>query len=344
VTATPTRAGNQTGGATASATETDPNFANNIAMPTIAVSPFPAFYLFGAGAGGAPVVRVIDAASGTEVRTILAFPVGFTGGVSVAQGDVTGDGVPEVIVGAGPGGSPTVVVFDVLTGALVRAFFAYAPDFRGGVQVAAADITGDGVADVLAGAGVGGAPHVAIFDGPTAKVIRSVFAFDPAFRDGVSVAAGDENGDGIPDVIAGARQGGAPQVATFDGPTGNLIKSFFTGDPSFRGGIDVAAADLNGDGVAEIIAGAGIGGGPVVAVFDPKTGDPLASIFAYDQAIRGGVHVGAVNVNGVPAVLTGPGPGLPPTVKVFTGPTLTQATTFDAFPGAENFLGGVFVG
>src|SRR5437868_951393 len=58
-------------------------------------------------------------------------------------------------VGAGPGGEPLVTILDQ-TGAAVHSFLAYAPAFTGGVEVAMADVTGDGVPDNITGAGPGG--------------------------------------------------------------------------------------------------------------------------------------------------------------------------------------------
>ena len=69
------------------------------------------------------------------------------------------------------------------------------------------------------------------------------------------------------------------------GGTPTVVASFFAYDPAFRAA-SVAAADLNGDGEAEIITGAGPGGGPHVRVFSLASGPSteVASFFAYDPA------------------------------------------------------------
>jgi hypothetical protein len=70
------------------------------------------------------------------VRSFFAFDTSFTGGVRVAAGDVNGDGQAEIIAGAGPGGAPTVRVFDGVTAAQLSSHLAYPVGFTGGVFVA----------------------------------------------------------------------------------------------------------------------------------------------------------------------------------------------------------------
>ena len=270
----------------------------------------------GAGAGGGPHVRAFSLAGGvvTEVASFFAYDPAFSGGVTVAAADLTGDGVAEIITGAGPGGGPHVRAFSLAGGAPteVASFFAYDPAFTGGVTVAAADLTGDGVAEIITGAGPGGGPHVRVFSlaGGTPTEVASFFAYDPAFTGGVDVAAADLTGDGVAEIITGAGPGGGPHVRAFNlaGGTPTEVASFFAYDPAFTGGVTVAAADLTGDGVAEIITGAGPGGGPHVRAFSLAGGTPteVASFFAYDPAFTGGVTVAAADLNRIlPAVLPG---------------------------------------
>lgn len=108
----------------------------------------------------------------------------------MAAGDVNGDGRADLVTGAGAGGGPHVKVFDGRTVAEIRSFFAFESAFTGGVTVATGDVDGDGVADIITGAGPGAAGgHVKAFSGSTGAEIRSFLPFDVGFTGGVSVAA-----------------------------------------------------------------------------------------------------------------------------------------------------------
>ncbi len=295
----------------------------------------------GGGAGTSPAVRVFDA-SGTD-QTFLAYPAAFPGGVRVALGDVTGDGVLDIITGAGPGGGPHVRVWNGTDLTEVGGFFAYDPAFPGGVFVAAGDVNGDGKADIITGAGAGGGPHVRIWDGTTFAEIGGFFAYDPAFPGGVTVAASDVDGDGRADIVTGAGPGGGPHVRVWSGADFHEIGGFFAYDPAFAGGVNVAAADIDGDGRAEIVTGAGPGGGPHVRVWNATTFAELGGFFAYDPAFPGGVVVGTVDLDrdGRYEIVTGPALGVP-LVRLWTGDTFLLFGEYVAYSGSTD--SGVFVG
>jgi hypothetical protein len=304
----------------------------NVAVPPIVVS---------GAATGEDTIRVFHAVTGELLGTISPFP-GFTGGVRVALADLNGDDVAEIIAAAGPGGGPHVRIFDGETLAQIDgplgSFFAYDAAFTGGVYVAAGDIDHDGHIDIITGAGAGGGPHVKVFSGDDRSELMSFFAYEAAFTGGVSVAAGDVNNDFHADIITGAGPGGGPHVRVFSGDGGSELMSFFAYDAAFTGGVFVASGDVNNDFHADIITGAGAGGGPHVKVFSGLDQSVLASFMAYDAddaatpevepTFTGGVYVASLDINGDDRddIVTGAGPGGGPHVRVFDAITLDDLT------------------
>jgi hypothetical protein len=190
-------------------------------------------------------------------------------------------------------GARPLVAWRDAEGVVIATTAAFGDDFDGLASLAAGDVNHDGILDVVVAAGDGGGPRVRVLDGKTGTELADFFAYDGAFRGGVNVTAADLNNDGYADIVAGAGAGGGPHVRVFDGHTFAQVNQFFAYDPEFRGGVSVATADLNGDGVAEIITGAGGGGGPLVKVFDARTGEERFSVLAAPEDARNGAHVTA---------------------------------------------------
>jgi Putative Ig domain/FG-GAP repeat len=248
--------------------------------------------IVGAGPGGSPWIAAFNGATQALIGSVLAFEPSYTGGVNVAAGDITGDGIPELVAGASTG-APRVRIFNARTGAVLFDFVALSAAGVNGVQVAVGDVNADGLGDLIVGAGPGGAPQVRVYDARTGAVLHDFLAFVADFRGGVFVAAGDLNGDGRADIVTGAGAGGAPQVRAFNGVSGAAIRDFYAFDTAFRGGVRVAASDLNADGQAEIVTGAGPGGAPQVKVFHGATNAEISNFLAYPASVASGVYVAA---------------------------------------------------
>jgi hypothetical protein len=155
------------------------------------------------------------------------------------------------------------------------------PAFRGGARSAIGDLNGDAFGDLVVAAGFGGGPRVAAFDGSRLrstggpKFFGDFFAFEPALRNGIFIAAGDVNGDGYADLVAGGGPGGGPRVTVLNGhrlvrdgsAAPDPLANFFAGNVANRGGIRVAVKDWDGDDRADVLTGDGTNAGSRVSVY-----------------------------------------------------------------------------
>ncbi len=305
--------------------------------------------------------RPDDVGDLTFDKDITPFP-GFTGQVRVATADFTGDGVADFVYATGPGRADLRVV-DGATGADLLAAITYSPyesSFTGGLFVAAADIDHDGVAELVVSPDIGGGPRVQIFSLTAGTLVQKDNFFgidDPTFRGGARVAVGDLNGDGMPDLDVGEGDGGGSRVALFDGKgllqhhgspiklTGDLFA--FPDNPDFRGGVFVAAGDVDGDGVAEMAFGAGDGGGPRV-LLARLNGEHLADFFSDDATFRGGAHIAIKDSegDGIAELIVGSGTGTGDKVQIFSGLGLSGFGTpsQELSPFGKVLPNGVYVG
>jgi hypothetical protein len=253
------------------------------------------------------------------------------------------DSTVAVGTDAGSGGG-TMAAFDGFTGTLRFAVNPF-PGFRGAVHVAAGDVTGDGVPDIIAAPGRGGPPIVIALDGNTGTLVRAFFAYPPGFADGVNVAVGDVNGDGFDDIIVAPELRGATFVRVFSGQDSSLLTQFVAYTPLFNGGVRVAAADFNLDGRAEIVTIPGRGAAPLIRIFD-NLGAAQQTFIAGSPALQSGMSLAAGDItgDGRAEIVVGLGAGDPPFVGVFGGTLQTGFNLTGAFPAfPTSFNGGVRV-
>jgi FG-GAP-like repeat len=280
-------------------------------------------------------VAIFDA-TGTLSTSFDPYGYSFTNGVRVAAGDLNGDGRIEYVTGQGPGGSSELLVLDA-QGNELRELYPFGKTWQG-LYVASGDVSGDGKDDVVAGAGAWEEPRIKVFGGD-GQERASFLAFDPDFQGGVRVATGDLQGNGTAEIVAGPGPGEPPVVRVFD-ESGQRKLSFYAFDPSYTGGIYVAAGDIDGDGKAEIVVGSGTTG--EVRVFDAN-GNLRTTFQAYEASpdFYEGTHVavGDVNGDGIAEIVTGPGRVRPVDVAIFTG----AGQQIGTFRANQDFQGGIYV-
>jgi lysophospholipase L1-like esterase len=277
----------------------------------------------------------VYAPDNTLVADFAPYGTAYTGPVSVAVGDVNGDGYDDLIVAAASG-NPDVRVYDGRAFALgtfdpanssaflLAEFFPYALQFNIGANVAVGDIEHDGYADIVTGTTAGN-PEVHVYCGKDiatgtfnatgSSLLAHFFAYGLNFNIGANVAVGDIEHDGYADLVTGASAGN-PDVhvyrgrdiatGTFD-PTGSsLLAHFFAYGLNFNVGVFVAVGDTSGNGDANIITGT-TRGNPDVGVYRGQdiaqgtfnSSNPAASqvdqFFAFGTGTNEGVTVAAAD-------------------------------------------------
>ncbi len=196
-----------------------------------------------------PPAHVIDLATGGQAATILGVDPGDQMGHSIASGDLNGDGVDDVLLGAvsadGPANSRDLAgeaaivpgsaqisgLIDVASGASPVIYGGASGD-RLGRSVASGDLNGDGIDDAIIAApraadGTGAKPSagaVYVFFG------RSPLLYPPTVSDADLVLYGADAGDDLGNQVFGMRA--------------------------------LLASDMDGDGLSDILASAPGADGP----------------------------------------------------------------------------------
>ncbi|MFD0360348.1 multicopper oxidase domain-containing protein [Nocardia sp. GCM10030253] len=214
---------------------------------------------------------------------------------------------------------------------------------------------------------------VQVYDGNGDKLVATVTPF-ASFEGTPTVAMADVNGDGVLDLVSGTGEGVGPEVVAYNGvgdaPFSAELTRFSPFGREFRGGVDVAGVDIDGNALADnIIVSSGPGIESEVKVFSSTLpGEQgqvpeLFSSFTPYPGSKAGVTVatGMVDTSsGRASIVTAPGPGDPPRVKTFRydlyTPTAAAAAKGTAHPQDhpgepemtsdflafdENYLGGV---
>lgn len=194
-------------------------------------------------------------------------------------GDLTGDGVPDLLVGAFRANSideGAAYLLSGFDGAHVRTFLSPNPEgggWFGHAVLGFPDVNGDSVPDMVIAAtpetpSVRGAGRVYVLDGATSEVIWTLISPNPSTFGQLGLALAqvpDTTGDGIPELVAGAFReatafgGESGRAYLFDLTTGGLLHTFES--PAQEGGMEfgvsaVGVSDLTGDGRGEVMIGA----------------------------------------------------------------------------------------
>jgi len=297
---------------------TDPNPTNNSATDVDIPLPPRTGLVTGTddGCASTPLVRVLDPATGQTLSEFLAYESSFRGGVRVAVGDVTGDGIDEIVTAPGRGRVGEVRVW-TQAGVELIAYrtLPFGSGYRGGVEVALGDVTGDGQDDLVT-AMSNGVGRVSVFEvlplaaDPVVNLpYRSFVPFAGPYAGGVNVAAADfgtfVNGtktswlpDGRCEVVVGTNAGIVATVRMYDLSVGpKIVGAIKPIAAKFTGGVTLSIGHWNSDGIPDILVGAGVNGMSVVEVYRGSTFTRAARLTAFSTFVKPNAKVYATSLD-----------------------------------------------
>lgn len=200
------------------------------------------------GVGGGPQVRVFTV-SGALISEFFAYDESSRQGVSATLGDVTGDGIEEIVTAVGAGISNDVIVFDQDGNELSR----FTVDgFQEGTRfvVSVADVDSDWEKEIIIAA-QNKEPRIAVYNADGTRLV-DFLAYAQNMDAGLTLSSGDFDGDARDEIVVGPLTGGAGHVRIFN-YIGALWKEFFITEVTDGGGANISVADIDVDGEWDIV-------------------------------------------------------------------------------------------
>lgn len=193
---------------------------------------------------------------------------------------------------------------------------------------------------IATGASYGGSSQIRIFD-LKGGLLTSFFSFSKNFFGGVNLACGDVDGDKKQEIVVAQKTGGS-QIRIFSEDGKLKYSPFEAFNRNFYGGVDIALGDLDLDDKAEIIAGAGKGGGSQIKIFD-FLGKEKSNFVAFSKNFHGGVSLAAGDIDrdGVLEIIVGAGQGGESLIRIFEANSELKNIQYSPF--ASYFRGGAEV-
>ncbi|MFM9057832.1 MAG: FKBP-type peptidyl-prolyl cis-trans isomerase [Planctomycetaceae bacterium] len=289
------------------------------------------------GPTSTPLVRIVDAETGVQQASVMAFEAGFKGGVRLAMGRVTGNAAADVVATCGSGRVAEVKVFKPNGATLteVLSFRPFGDSYKGGCEVAVGNVDGVGAEDIIVSKSREGGDikvfRVTNAGGTTSVALHATIAkpFGASYNGGSSVGVADvgefTNGalvkriaDNKVEILVGSGSGIPAQVKVYDlsrpgtPRVADTITPVFNGAYGlpFVGGVTVTSGSYAATGVADSIeeivisAGRGGSGAAQTLVYDGTVSAAANTIlrgftaFGANQRPNASVFAAAVDADG----------------------------------------------
>jgi hypothetical protein len=232
--------------------------------------------------------------NGDRVRNgFFSFDNGFDGGDQIVKADLDGNGRVDTLMARGnyirawkDDGQP-----------LINKFYPYSAQFQGTFRIGIGDLTGNGRADIVIAPEAGYALPIKIITSSGAVKAHDWFPLGRQYVGGYSVAVAQFARESQGRIVLGTGVGLEPFVSIYR-PDLTREGYFRVYERIFRGGVNVAAGDLDGDGNDEIVTGPGKTGKTWIKVFDRQgREDPESNFQAYETPGIPGIDVRVIDID-----------------------------------------------
>jgi len=177
-------------------------------------------------------IRIFDSLGNLE-KEFLAFDSNFYGGANLALSDINIDGIKEIVVGAGPGLTPQIKIFNY-NGMLLKEFLAYSADFTGGVKVSSADVFSDLRTEIITSPQTNDKCQIRIFS-PSGDIQQQWLSWENESK-GCNITTGDIDFNGQAEIIASQIAGAEVKIYNSSRQLENNFTAF---EDDFEGGVNV---------------------------------------------------------------------------------------------------------
>jgi len=230
---------------------------------------------------------------GSRVRNgFFVFEEGRDGGDGIAHIDLNGDGLRELFVVDGN----KILAWRHDGQPYINRLYPYTANYTGTLRVMIGDINNDARMEIYVAPEPGYPAPIKVYTRYGYPLRQDWYPFGEEYSGGYTLALGGFEKGSTKNIILGSGTGVEPRVGIYTWEY-QFFNSWLAFEKTFKGGINVASGDLDGDGIDEVIVGAGPGKPPVIRTFD-KDGVQLYDEFqAYSSFSNPGIRVRTQDVD-----------------------------------------------
>ncbi len=228
---------------------------------------------------------------GNRVRNgFFVFEDKYKGGDTIAHIDLDGNGKRDLLLAHG---AKLIAWRD--DGQLLLSVYPYTANYTGQLRIAIGDLHHNNTKEIFVAPSVGYPAPIKVYNADGSTIKNDWFPYGTQYKGGYNITVANFGSDFGNNIIVGSGVGREPIVDIYDYAF-NRVSGWRAFEPTFKGGIDVASANLDTDSSDEIIVGAGVGKEPIIKVFK-KDGTKLFEFKAYTGTAKSGIQVETVDVD-----------------------------------------------